>query len=172
MRRNPRILIVVDWNSWIKGESENEELTNSFEPSTTLGTYYIDLLGAEIAKCGGNCTSEFQRTSAPAQQVEVPALEPPTRRRQDQSCGAVCAASCCCHQTRCKHSKLHTQWHISHHYYPPSNSSTTCAGSAASPPARPPSTGACSVPAGVAVCATSPGTTSAPAAASCPCTSV
>ncbi len=52
--RNPRILIVVDWNSWIKGESENEELTNTFEPSATLGTYYIDLLGAEIAKyvCG------------------------------------------------------------------------------------------------------------------------
>lgn len=57
IHRNPRILIVVDWNSWIKGESESEELTNSFEPSVSLGTYYIDLLGAEIARCAARVSA-------------------------------------------------------------------------------------------------------------------
>lgn len=52
---------MVDWNSWIKGESENEELTNSMEPSTTLGTYYIDLLGAEVAKYASTANGHHTR---------------------------------------------------------------------------------------------------------------
>lgn len=65
---------MVDWNSWIKGESENEELTNSFEPSTTLGTYYIDILGAEIAKCARAALCVESIGSNPTPQVEVPAM--------------------------------------------------------------------------------------------------
>lgn len=47
---NPRILLVADWNAWMKDESYSEELTNSFEPSAALGTFYLDLLGKEIGR--------------------------------------------------------------------------------------------------------------------------
>lgn len=49
----PRIVTVVSWNEWVKGEQPSVEVSKDIEPSKELGRFYLDLMKQEIAKFKG-----------------------------------------------------------------------------------------------------------------------
>lgn len=49
-RRDVKMIIYSDWNSWMLGESLSLERSYNLEPDTTLGTLYLDLFSKLVAQ--------------------------------------------------------------------------------------------------------------------------
>lgn len=48
-----KIVLIVSWNEWNKGEQPSEEISKDIEPSKAHGTFYYDLMEEQIKKFKG-----------------------------------------------------------------------------------------------------------------------